>query len=81
MGEGKAAAVSGASPSMAGAVSSQDALVSLLRLLNMRVMNSPRLTIPTAHSQWEADTWNDFVQKKIEKQVDAFMSLIEKERG
>lgn len=65
---------------MAGAVSSQDALVSLLSLLNMRVMNSPRLTVPTAHNQWEEDAWNETVQKKIEKQADAFLAFIGKER-
>ena len=48
---GKPAAVSGITPGMSGTGIAQDSLVTLISLLNMKVMNSPRLTIPYAGAQ------------------------------
>ncbi len=47
----KPAAISGITTGMAGTANAQDHLVTLISLLNMKVMNAPRLTIPNAQSQ------------------------------
>jgi len=52
---GKAAAISGITPGMSGTGIAQDHLVTLLSFLNMKVMNAPRLTIPNAMQQLDAD--------------------------
>jgi len=46
----KPAAISGISPGMCGTTTAQDQLVMLLSLLNMRVMNYPRVTVPNANA-------------------------------
>jgi len=48
---GKPAAISGISPGMMGTALAQDHLVTLISFLNMKVMNQPRLTIPSASNQ------------------------------
>ena len=47
----KPAAVSGITPGMSGTAIMQDHLVTLISLLNMKVMNQPRLTIPNVMQQ------------------------------
>ena len=51
---GKPAAISGITPGMSGTCIAQDHLVALISLLNMNVMNLPRLTIPNAEQQTDA---------------------------
>lgn len=78
---GKPAAVSGISPGMGGTVCAQDHLVTLLSLLNMRIMNVPRLTIPNAGQQLDE---NDRLvlsssAKYLNRQADAFIKFIGQE--
>ena len=47
----KPAAICGVSPGMGGTSSAQDQLVMLISLLNMRVMNYPRVAVPFAGKQ------------------------------
>ena len=47
----KPVAISGITPGMSGTATAQDQLVMLLSLLNTRIMNFPRLTIPNAKTQ------------------------------
>lgn len=75
---GKPAAISGASPSMSGTALAQDHLVTLISFLNMKVMNAPRLTIPSVHKQ--ADDKGRLALTVsapfLEKQVEAFLQFI-----
>ena len=75
----KPAAISGISPAMAGTGIAQDHLVTLISILNMDVMNSPRLAIPNAMQQ--VDDQGKLKLKEsypyLEKQVDAFISFVE----
>ncbi|SMB79951.1 NAD(P)H-dependent FMN reductase [Desulfonispora thiosulfatigenes DSM 11270] len=77
---GKPAAISGISPSMIGTSIAQDHLVTLISLLNMDVMNVPRLTIPNVMQQLDSD--NKLTLKEsypyLEKQVNSFLSFITK---
>jgi len=47
----KLVAISGITPGMSGTATAQDQLVMLLSLLNTRIMNFPRLTIPNGKTQ------------------------------
>jgi len=53
--KGKPAAVSGITLGMSGTGIAQDHLVTLISFLDMKVMNQPRLTIPNAKQQTDAD--------------------------
>lgn len=77
---GKPAAISGISPGMAGTVCAQDHMVMLLSLLNMRVMNLPRLTIPNATQQLDAEGSLALTTSApyLEKQANAFLTFISK---
>ncbi len=74
----KPAAVSGITPGMFGTAIAQDHLVTLISLLNMKVMNVPRLTIPNATSQIDN---NVLTLKKsysyLERQANAFIDFIQ----
>ena len=75
---GKPVAVSGLSLGMSGAVVAQDHLVSLLSVLDMRVMNKPRLSVPNALQQTDA-SGNLSLSVSVpflELQVAAFPSFI-----
>lgn len=75
----KTVAISGITPSMAGTVTAQDQLVMLLSLLNTRVMNYPRLTIPNAKTIMDAQgniTLSAFSQDLLEKQAAAFLKFL-----
>jgi len=69
----KPVAVSGISPGMGGTLIAQDQLVMLISLLNMRVMNYPRVAVPNAREQADAEgrlslseTSLGFLQKQVE---------------
>ena len=75
---GKPAAVSGIALGMFGTGIAQDHLVSLLSILNMRIMNQPRLTIPYAYQQVDDNGLLSLVNSRqfLEQQVEAFMKFI-----
>lgn len=75
---GKKAAVSGISTGMSGTGLAQDHLVTLLSFLNMKVMNIPRLTIPTAAQQLDGDGRLALTVSApyLQKQADAFLKFI-----
>ena len=75
---GKPAAISGISPGMSGTVIAQDHLVTLISFLNMDVMNTPRLTIPTATQQLNAEGKLLLTSSApyLEKQAGAFINYI-----
>ena len=75
----KPVAISGITPGMSGTATAQDQLVMLLSLLNTRIMNYPRLTIPNAKTQTDeagrlklTDSL-PFVSDQVEKYL-AFLS-------
>lgn len=74
----KCAAVTGVTPGSFGTAGSQNHLITLLNILNMRVMNSPRLAIPMIHK--ECDEEGRLVLSKsrarLEKQVEAYLAFI-----
>lgn len=75
---GKPAAISGISLGMSGTGIAQDHLVTLISFLNMKVMNSPRLTIPNAGQS--LDEQGKLVltssAKYLQKQADEFIEFI-----
>jgi len=75
---GKPAAISGATPGMSGTGIAQDHLVALISFLNMRVMNMPRLTIPSVTQQTDKDGRLALVASApyLEKQAQAFIRFI-----
>jgi chromate reductase len=75
----KPATVSGITPGMSGTLVAQDHLVTLLSFLNMRVMNLPRLTIPSALSKLKNGEL-DLAESSVflQKQADSFLEFIEK---
>lgn len=77
---GKLAAISGISPAMGGTGLAQDHLVTLISFLNMDIMNVPRLTIPNAMQQLDEQGKLALKasQPYLEKQVDAFISFVQK---
>ena len=79
---GKPAAISGISPAMAGTALAQDHLVTLISYLNMKVMNTPRLMIPNAKQQLNADGKLELVASApyLEKQAKAFVAFIEEQK-
>lgn len=79
---GKPAAISGITPGFAGTSTAQDHLVMLISFLNMRVMNNPRLVVPSAMQylkDGEGDTLDlSSFKERMEKQADAFLKFIAK---
>lgn len=75
---GKPAAISGITTGMSGTGIAQDALVALVSLLNMRVMNVPRLTIPNASQQSNAEGRLELTASApyLRKQADAFLQFL-----
>lgn len=76
----KPAAISGITPGMSGTGIAQDHLVTLISMLNMRVMNIPRLTIPNAMNQLDANGKLVLADSApyLQKQADAFLKFIQK---
>lgn len=76
----KPAAISGVTPGMSGTGIAQDHLVTLLSLLNMDIMNVPRLTIPNIGNQLDSN--DELILKESEsyliRQVEAFLKYIRK---
>ncbi len=76
----KPAAISGITPGTLGTALSQDHLVTLISLLNMRVMNAPRLRISGATKQLDAEGRLELTASApfLQDQADAFLSFIQK---
>lgn len=76
---GKPGAISGVTPGMSGTGIAQDHLITLLSLLNMDVMNSPRLTIPNAASQLNEDGKLVLTSSApyLQKQAAAFITFMQ----
>ena len=76
---GKPAAVSGITIGMSGTGIAQDHLVTLISLLDMKVMNQPRLTIPNAVQQTNPGGQLVLTSGSLllEKQAQAFLRFIE----
>ena len=76
--KGKPAAVSGITPGMSGTGIAQDHLVTLISLLNMKVMNQPRLTIPYALQQTDQNgkLALNTSAPLLRKQAEAFLLFI-----
>jgi len=74
----KPAALSGITPGMSGTALAQDHLVTLISLLNMDVMNYPRLTISTTMNQVNEEDKLVLTSSApyLEKQVNAFLKYI-----
>lgn len=76
---GKPTAVSGIALGMSGTAVAQDHLVGLISLLNMDVMNFPRLTIPNAFQQMNG---NKLVLKDsfpfLQNQANEFLRFVKK---
>lgn len=76
---GKPAALSGTGLGIDGTIPMQDMLASLLSFLNMNIMNSSRLTIPSIWQQAEGSRLKlKDSQKSLEKQADAFLAFLSK---
>lgn len=78
---GKRAAISGISPGMSGTALAQDHLVTLISILNMNVMNYPRLTIPNAMQQLDPSGKLELKESYhyLEKQANAFIKFLQKD--
>lgn len=77
----KPVALAGASIGMSGASHAQDQLIGVLSFLNMTIMNQPRLCIPHIASQTKDGILQlDTSAPYLEKQADAFIHFIERER-
>ena len=76
--DGKPAAVSGITPGMSGTVNSIDHLVTLISILNMKVMNKPRLVIPHAAQQTDGNGLLALTTSApfLEKQAHEFIHFI-----
>lgn len=73
----KPAALSGISMGMSGTGIMQDQLVTLISFLQMRVMNSPRLTIPNSLDLVEGGKLNlEGSTRYIQREADAFLTFI-----
>jgi len=75
----KPAAVSGVSTGMAGAIMAQDQLVGLLSLLNARVMNFPRVSVPNARQQLDTAgrlTLSDASRTFLQRQAEAYLKFL-----
>lgn len=75
---GKPVALTGAALGITGSMIAQDQLVTLLSILNMKVMNAPRVTIPSVYTQADAEGNLALTTSKefLEKQVEAFLAFI-----
>ncbi|GAE90196.1 NADPH-dependent FMN reductase [Acetivibrio straminisolvens] len=76
---GKPAAISGISLGISGTSIAQDHLVTLISFLDMKVMNVPRVTIPSAWQYVDEQgklTLNE-IYPHLEKQAEAFVNFIE----
>lgn len=74
---------SGITPGMAGTANAQDHLVAVLSLLNMDLMNAPRLTIPNAWDQADDDGHLTLTESApyLAKQAKAFAAFLRKRKA
>lgn len=79
---GKPTAVSGITPGLSGTAIAQDHLVTLISFLNMKVMNAPRLVIPHAMEQLNAEGKLELTKSApyLEKQAEAFLDFIRNQK-
>ena len=78
---GKPAAISGITPGMSGTGLAQDHLVTLISFLNMKVMNVPRLMIPTCLNQVKDGKLELAASSSyLQKQAAAFVEFIAKSK-
>lgn len=76
---GKPVAISGAGLGMAGTSHVQDHLMTLLSVLNMKIMCSPRITIPRANEIADEGGKLSFEgNERFEEQLEKFIEFIEK---
>ena len=77
----KPAAVSGITPGTTGTAVAQDHLVTLISLLNMKVMNAPRLTIANALNQTDENGRLVLTSslRYLERQADAFLRFMQEQ--
>ena len=77
---GKPVAFSGVGMGLSGTGIAQDILVALISFLDMRVMNQPRITIPSAYNLADASGKLDLSGSAnyIAAQADAFLKFLEK---
>ncbi len=78
----KPVALSGITPGMSGTCLAQDHLVTLLSFLNMKIMNAPRLTVPNAMSQLDAEGKLRLTnsEKFLHAQAEAFLEFVAKNK-
>ncbi len=78
----KPAAFSGITPGSFGTSMAQENIIPLLSLLNVKLMNYPRLTIPHAKEQTDEDGRLKLTvsASELEKQARAFIRFIEKNK-
>jgi len=79
----KPAVISGITPGISGTGIAQDHLVTLLSLLNMYIMNVPRVTIPNAMQQVNENGKLELTTTSaafVEKQANAFIDFIKNKR-
>lgn len=77
----RAAAISGITTGMGGTLIAQDQLVMLLSLLNVRIMNFPRVAVPGAKQQLDAQGRLSLSETSLgflTKQVDAYLNFLSK---
>lgn len=78
---GKPIAISGAGLGMAGTSHAQDHLMTLLSILNTKIMTSPKVTLPRANEMAdEAGNLDLEGNKRLQDQVDSFIEFVEKYR-
>jgi chromate reductase len=81
---GTPATLSGITPCMTGTAVAQDHLVTLISYLNMDVMNAPRVTVPNALQLLDEEGKLILAKPSLrflEKQVDGFISFVEKRKA
>lgn len=77
---GKPVALAGASLGMSGTAHAQEQLVGMLSFLDMRIMNKPRLTIPSVTTQAEDGVLKLAASAPyLEAQADAFVNFVKRE--
>jgi chromate reductase len=79
----KPVAFSGISPGSFGTVMAQESLIPILSLLNVKLMNYPRLTIPKAEQQTDLQSKLELTVSApdLERQARAFLKFIENSKA
>lgn len=78
---GKPVAISGAGLGMAGTSHAQDHLITLLNILNMKIMNYPRLTMPVLDDEVDGNGRLGLEDNdRLKKQLDKFVKFVEENK-